>query len=58
VIQCLTSHRTELSATCKMFLQQGRAERAAPGNPPPPDMSPPPPSNKAGLPPPSGPPNE
>jgi hypothetical protein len=53
IAKCLASHRMELSPTCKMFLQEMRAERGTQRNspsytppPPPPaasDMPPPPP---------------
>jgi hypothetical protein len=70
VAKCLGSHRTELSPTCKAYMQQMRAERGAqrnsPGyNPPPPpaasDMPPPPPpppSSKGAPPAVATPPNE
>jgi len=45
IVKCLAGHRTELSATCKMFLRDMRAARSnaqpAGAMPPPPPMPPP-----------------
>lgn len=57
LVKCLSSHRTELSATCKMFFQEMRAQRAAQKNAPSgyvPPSSPPPTASPA----PASPPNE
>ncbi len=43
VVKCLSSHRTELSQTCQMYLQSSYAERAAPPPSGGADMPPPPP---------------
>jgi len=70
IVKCLASHRMELSPTCKVFLQEMRAERGAQRNvpsynppPPPPGPSemPPPaatPPTRAGPPAAGAPPNE
>jgi hypothetical protein len=40
VVKCLTSHRTELSATCTSFFVEMRAQRAAQKNMHPPPARP------------------
>ncbi len=52
IAKCLVSHNMELSSTCKMFLKEARAERAAPKNMPSYSPPPPPPPGPSGMPPP------
>jgi hypothetical protein len=72
IVKCLVAHRMEVTVTCKEFLKQARAERAAQtpsmaqppsNNPPPPppgaaDMPPGPPPEKVSPPPAGAPANE